>query len=59
MPYQVVDGSMVRVERTFPGVPEVSVTTEVEVLLCPVCGKSYRTERGLTNHLETHDEEEE
>lgn len=24
------------------------------ILTCPECGKEYKTERGLTNHLETH-----
>lgn len=24
------------------------------ILTCPECGKEYKTERGYTNHLETH-----
>lgn len=24
------------------------------ILACPECGKEYKTQRGLTNHLETH-----
>ena len=43
----------VTVRNTLPP-PEVSIETEVtaEGLVCPECGKEYRTERGLAAHIE-------
>lgn len=59
MPWKIVDGQP---QRT--GGPEVSIAvtppeikspgpTELD-LTCPTCGKEYKTERGLDNHLDTH-----
>lgn len=33
---------------------EVEIIEEVEELhICPICGKEYKTKRGLEKHLET------
>ena len=33
---------------------EVEIIEEVEELhICPICGKEYKTKKGLTKHLET------
>lgn len=60
MPWRIIDGQPVKVTRgevavTLPP-PEVEVSTEIEVdlFVCPECGKEYRTERGLENHADTH-----
>lgn len=54
MPYVIQGGRPVRVEvtRTVGNHPEVTVDIELEVYACPECGKEYKTEYGLSNHLE-------
>lgn len=53
MAWKIVDGQPLRVS-----VPEVKVALApqevVADLVCPTCGKEYKTERGLDNHLTTH-----
>lgn len=54
MPYVIQGGRpmQVAVTRTVGHHPEVVTDVELEVFTCPECGKEYKTETGLTNHLE-------
>lgn len=56
MAWKVVDGQPQRVAgpEVKAGLTPPEVTTEVDDLVCPHCGKEYKTERGLDNHLTTH-----
>lgn len=54
MAWKIVDGQPQRA-----GVPEVRVALPpVEVVaadwFCTICGKEYKTERGLLTHLDSH-----
>lgn len=58
MPWKLINGQPVRVEVS---PQEVTVTKEFDglevevtdgVLSCPECGKEYKTEQGLENHLD-------
>ena len=55
MPYIIQGGKPVRVVREVTielSPPEI--VTEPDAYTCLECGKVYKTERGLENHLETH-----
>jgi hypothetical protein len=62
MPWIIEDGKPVRVSvRSGLTPPEVSTRTDVPAaagFTCPICGKLLKTERGYTNHVEAHSEEE-
>lgn len=65
MPYRFENGKPVHFSvHTGPTPPEIPASTEFDevvpdVLYCPHCGRDYKTQAGLDNHIETkHDEEE-
>jgi hypothetical protein len=62
MPWIIEDGRPVRVSvRSGLTPPEVTAKTDVptaDEFSCPICAKTYKTERGLANHIESHTEEE-
>lgn len=37
-----------------PDTSQASNEPSEGILTCPECGKAYKTERGLNNHIETH-----
>lgn len=60
MPWRIVDGQpqRVRVPEVSTALPPPEITpavspAEIE-LVCPHCGKEYKTAKGLDNHLDTH-----
>jgi hypothetical protein len=52
VPWKIRNGLPVQEVKT--GLTPPEVTIEVDGLVCPYCGKEYKTERGLDNHLTTH-----
>lgn len=58
MAWKIVDGRPTKVEVTVglspAEVKPAQIEVEVSELVCPHCGKEYKTERGLENHLDTH-----
>lgn len=55
MPYVIQGGRPVKVEitRTVGHHPEIVTKIELDVFTCAECGKEYKTETGLTKHLDT------
>lgn len=54
MPWRIENGYPVRYSvHTAPAPPEVKQTEEFdEVLVCPECGRDYKTQAGLDNHID-------
>lgn len=52
MPWIIEDGKPVKIDVGI-SVPEVTVTREFDELVCPECGKEYKTQTGLDNHLDS------
>lgn len=53
MPWIIENGYPVRQNvdtRVSP--PEVTQSVEFDVLVCPECGREYKTQAGLDSHLE-------
>ena len=61
MAWKIVDGQPqrtggpeVRIAVVSPGIKSPSLPPAEIELVCPYCGKQYKTERGLNTHLTTH-----
>jgi hypothetical protein len=57
MPWRIENGQPVRIRpevKVTVSPQEVTTTIEVatDVFVCPECGKEYKTETGLDNHVD-------